>query len=109
MRPHRLGVRTPPFHGGGRGSNPLGDALLRENMKRENYDTIFEDVLAATLKMMYMMREDKKFNINTPSKNYYRSVMEELDKKGSVEAPVKDDINRLYEEIETAEKKEEEL
>jgi hypothetical protein len=26
-RPHRLVVRTPPFHGGNRGSNPLGDAI----------------------------------------------------------------------------------
>ncbi len=28
MRPHRLAwPRTPPFHGGDRGSNPLGDAI----------------------------------------------------------------------------------
>ena len=26
-RPHRLVVRTPPFHGGDRGSTPLGDAM----------------------------------------------------------------------------------
>ena len=28
MCPHRLEARTPPFHGGNRGSNPLGDATL---------------------------------------------------------------------------------
>ena len=27
MRPVRLMVRTPPFHGGNRGSNPLRDAI----------------------------------------------------------------------------------
>ncbi len=29
QRPHRLGVRTPPFHGGNTGSNPVGDASKR--------------------------------------------------------------------------------
>ena len=28
MWPHRLGVRTPLFQGGGRGSNPLGATIL---------------------------------------------------------------------------------
>ena len=28
MRPHRLVVRTPPFHGGNRGSSPRGDANI---------------------------------------------------------------------------------
>jgi hypothetical protein len=32
MRPHRLvWSRTPPFHGGNRGSNPLGDAIFNRN------------------------------------------------------------------------------
>ena len=28
MCPHRLAVRTPPFHGGNRGSSPRGDAIF---------------------------------------------------------------------------------
>ena len=28
-RPVRLGVRTPPFHGGNTGSNPVPDTILR--------------------------------------------------------------------------------
>jgi hypothetical protein len=28
LSPHRLAVRTSPFHGGNRGSNPLGDAII---------------------------------------------------------------------------------
>jgi hypothetical protein len=32
-RPHRLVVRTPPFHGGNRGSNPLGDAIFNRGLR----------------------------------------------------------------------------
>lgn len=34
-RPHRLArSRTPPFHGGNRGSNPLGDASPNSRLRR---------------------------------------------------------------------------
>ena len=41
MRPHRLAwPRTPPFHGGDRGSNPLGDAIfLSSNPRRIHHRT----------------------------------------------------------------------
>ena len=39
--PVRLMVRTPPFHGGNRGSNPLRDATLsRECIKRKAHLTV---------------------------------------------------------------------
>ncbi len=34
QRPHRLGVRTPPFHGGNTGSIPVGDASVRRPARR---------------------------------------------------------------------------
>ncbi len=35
MCPHRLAVRTPPFHGGNRGSSPRGDAILRAYLQSQ--------------------------------------------------------------------------
>ena len=35
MRLHGQAVKTPPFHGGNRGSNPLGVIKERRNRKRK--------------------------------------------------------------------------
>ena len=38
--PHRLAwPRTPPFHGGNRGSNPLGDTKIHDTMGRHRRET----------------------------------------------------------------------
>ncbi len=65
-------------------------------MKKEEFDTIYEDVLAAALKLMYLMRQDKKFNIDTSKKNYYKLVLEELKTEGVIKTPDKEAINELY-------------
>ncbi len=41
MCPHRLAVRTPPFHGGNRGSSPRGDAILRAHFKEQVFKNLF--------------------------------------------------------------------
>ncbi len=67
-------------------------------MKKDKFDTIYEQVLAASLKLMYYMREDRKNNLDSPAINYYRKVLEEIKKnEGAVEYPERDDINHLYE------------
>ena len=41
VRPHRLvWPRTPPFHGGDRGSNPLGDAKFAGEFRHSHYRKI---------------------------------------------------------------------
>ena len=37
MCPHRLAVRTPPFHGGNRGSSPRGDAIFYTSILQKLY------------------------------------------------------------------------
>ena len=41
MCPHRLAVRTPPFHGGNRGSSPRGDAILRAHLQPQTEEVLW--------------------------------------------------------------------
>ena len=77
-------------------------------MKEKEFNTIYERVLAAVLKVMYLMREDKKYNLDPTQKNYYRKVLKEIKKsEGKINFPSKDEIDELYLSLEKKKTEEE--
>ncbi len=69
-------------------------------MEKKNYDTIYEKILSAVLRVMYEMRKEsmsgqtEKFGTN-----FYDRVYEELKKNDVIDSPTKQDINDLYDAI----------
>jgi len=69
-------------------------------MEKKNYDTIYEKILSAVLKVMYEMRKDSMSGKTEEFQtNFYDRVYEELRNNDIVDAPNKDDINKLYDDL----------
>ena len=78
-------------------------------MEKKTYDTIYEKILSAVLKVMYEMRKE---SISGQSEefqtNFYDRVYEEVKNADTVETPTKEDINDLYESIDKLSQEKEE-
>ena len=76
-------------------------------MEKKEFDTIYEKILAAVLKVMYEMKKAQlSGESETLSKNFYDMVYNQVKNSKDIEYPTIQDINDLYKKIDLLEKEE---